>query len=465
MDFRGKKFAVLGFGQEGASAVKFLLEKGAKVSVFDVRGEDKFDKAELAELQEKEVFLNLTSYPDDFSEFDFVVRSPGIRLTSSIMKKAQDQEAKITSVTKIFFELCPCPIVGVTGTKGKGTTSSLIYEMLKEQGVDAYLGGNIGLPPLEFLSSLKSTSCVVLELSSFQLQDLTKSPQISVFLMVTSEHLDYHNDVNEYVDAKRNILRFQKESDFAVLNRDYPASNESDVYTQAQVYYVSRERSAERGCYVQDGYIVIKPDGQADGPEGALAQREIKVVPTSEILLPGKHNYENVCAAALAAYLAGVEIKYIASVLKTFRGLEHRLELVRVVNGVRYYDDSFSTTPETAIAAIEAFQDPEILILGGSSKKSDFTELGKTIREAKNIKAIIGIGEEWPKIKSELKTQNTELKIVEDCFNMKEVVEKAREIAEIGDVVLLSPACASFGMFKNYKDRGNQFKNVVNELQ
>ena len=453
MEFKGKNIAILGFGQEGESAANFLIEKGAKVSVLDVRSEDKFEPDQLDTFRKKGVKFQFDKYPEDFAKFDLVIRSPGISPLSSVIEKVKFQGIEVTSVTKIFFDLCPCPIIGVTGTKGKGTTSSLIYEMLKRQGFDAFLGGNIGLPPLEFLASLKSDSWVVLELSSFQLQDLTKRPKIAVVLMVTSEHLDYHRDIPEYVDAKRNILRFQSHSDFAILNRDYPASNESDIYTEAQIYNVSREGDAERGCYVREGFVVIKPNGA-----------ELKVIPTADILLPGKHNFENACAAAMAAYLAGVEIPSIAAVLKEFKGLEHRLELVRLFNGVHYYDDSFSTTPETAVAAIEAFEEPEILILGGSSKNSDFTELGRVIRDSNNIKAIIGIGEEWGRIYAEVKSQNSKVKIIEGCSNMREIVEKAKGIAEVGDVVILSPACASFDMFKNYKDRGNQFKEEVRKL-
>jgi UDP-N-acetylmuramoylalanine--D-glutamate ligase len=373
-------------------------------------------------------------------------------MLSSIISKAGRENLPVTSATKIFFDICPCPIIGVTGTKGKGTTSTLIHEMLRKQGFDSYLGGNIGIPPLDFLSKLGRDSRVVLELSSFQLQDMTKSPQIAVVLMVTSEHLDYHRDVEEYVGAKRNILKHQTFSDFAVINKDYPASNESDIYTNGHVYFVSRERDVDHGAYIRDGLVWFK---DKEGEE--------RIISTKDILLPGGHNLENVCAAIVAARLAGVETPNIASVLKEFKGLEHRLELVRLFNGVKYYDDSFSTTPETAIAAIEAFEEPEILILGGSSKNSDFSELGKTIREAKNIKAIIGIGEEWPKIKAQIgRLPNTH--IIEDATNMEQIVKAAKILGEVGDVVILSPACASFDMFKNYKERGNRFKEYVNAL-
>jgi UDP-N-acetylmuramoylalanine--D-glutamate ligase len=296
---------------------------------------------------------------------------------------------------------------------------------------------------------------VVLELSSFQLIDLKKSPHIAVMLMITSEHLNWHSSIEEYIDAKRNILKGQTEKDFAILNRDYPATNESDIHTSGKVFHVSRERQvAEEGCFVRDGKIWSRIKGQ-----------EIEIIDTKDILLPGKHNWENVCAATMAAYLAGVSRENIAFVLKTFKGLEHRLELVATVNGVRYYDDSFSTTPETAIAAIEAFKEPEILILGGSSKNSDFSELGAVISKSKNIKAIIGIGVEWSRIKSEIRNPKSEIPIIEGAKDMFTVVQAAHKLAVPGDVVLLTPACASFGMFKNYKERGEQFKAEVLKLK
>ncbi len=450
-DFNDKKIAILGFGIEGESVANFMLSRDASVVIFDVRKKEQLNQEKIEEFEKRGVKFHF-EYPDDFTPFDLVVRSPGISPLSAVIEKAKKHGVEVSSSTKLFFDLCPAAIIGVTGTKGKGTTSTLIYEMLKKQGFDAYLGGNIGIPPLDFLSALKSTSHVVLELSSFQLQDLHKSPQIGVFLMVTSEHLDYHRDIKEYVDAKRNLLKFQSASDFAVISRDYPASLESDVYTDASVYYFSRELQVERGCFVKDDYIWLRTNGE---PE--------KIMPAKDILLPGRHNFENACAATMAAYLAGVSMPNIVSVLKEFKGLEHRLELVRIFNGVKYYDDSFSTTPETAVAAIEAFDEPEILILGGSSKNSNFENLGKTIREAKNIKAIIGIGEEWERIKAEIGPLPT-AHIIEGATNMEQIVKAASALGEIGDVVLLSPACASFGMFKNYKHRGEQYKEMVGNL-
>jgi len=433
-EYKGKNVAVLGAGIEGLSSEKYLRQHGANVVVLDKKDGEQ--------------------YLDGLEKYDLLVRSPGIRLDTPQLVQYQKNGGEITSQTKIFFDLCPAKIVGITGTKGKGTTSTLIYEMLQKQYDSVFLGGNIGVPPLDFLDKLDVHSKVVLELSSFQLLDLKKSPHIAIMLMITSEHLDYHNSVEEYVDAKRNLVRFQKPDDFAVLNRDYIATNESDIHTEAQIYWVSRERGVERGCFVEKGWIMFKKNREEHGEE---------VIKTSEIKLLGEHNWENVCAAVTAAKIAGVSNSNIVSVVKTFSGLEHRLEFCGEVRGVRFYDDSFSTTPETAIAAIHSFKEPEILILGGSSKNSDFKELGETINESKNIKAIIGIGEEWKRIKESIK--NSSIKFIEGAENMQQIVHAALLEAEDGDIVLLSPACASFGMFQNYKDRGNQFKEEVKRLE
>ncbi|MDP3941457.1 MAG: UDP-N-acetylmuramoyl-L-alanine--D-glutamate ligase [bacterium] len=455
MNLKSKKIAVLGLGIEGLASVRYLSEKGTKTTVLDERDEESLDQEALSEAKKLGVRLIMgRTSMDNLGQFDIILRSPGVKALRKELQEAREKGTIITSQTQLFLESCPCPVIGVTGTKGKGTTSTLIYEMLKKSGFDVYLGGNIGKPPISFLSKLTPQSRMVLELSSFQLQDLTISPHIAVMLMVTSEHLDYHNNHTEYVNAKRNILRFQTRDDFVVLNRDYMPSNESDIYTEGKVFRVSREReSVEQGCFVKDGAVLISMQGA-----------EWKVIDLEKIKLLGKHNLENVCAAVMAATLAGAVKDDIVAVLSTFTGLEHRLELVGEVKGVKYYDDSFSTTPETAIAAIEAFSEPEILILGGSSKNSDFTELGEVISKAKNIKGIIGIGLEWERIKFEIRNSKFEIPLIEGARDMQTVVAAAAKIATPGDVVLLSPACASFDMFKNYKERGEKFKEEVMKL-
>lgn len=454
-DWQDKKVAVLGFGVEGLAAIAFLHKKGSHIWALDKKEKSQIDKTFLTPVEKMGVqFQTGEKYLENLSQFDVIIRSPGVRKNLPELLQAEEDGVVITSQTRIFFDLCPAKIIGVTGTKGKGTTATLIYEMLKASGKDVYLGGNVGIPPLTFLDKLTPDSWVVLELSSFQLQDLHKSPHIAVMLMVTSDHMDYHETVEEYVAAKRNILLHQTESDFAILNRDYPASNESDIYTQAKVFYVTREREVDEGAFVRGRAIWYRRAGT-----------EQKIIDTDDLQLKGRHNHENICAAVTAAFLAKAKLEGIVEALKTFKGLEHRLEFVREVNGVKYYDDSFSTTPETAIAAIEAFKEPEVLVLGGSSKKSDFTQLAETIKTSENIKAIIGVGEGWEEIKSSIQNQRSNILVVEGAKDMKTIVQAAAKIAIPGDVVLLSPACASFGMFKDYKDRGSQFKKEVASLQ
>ena len=399
VDFKNKKIAILGFGIEGQSVADYLIGKTDNIAILDEKNRFDFDLEVLKSYETRGVEFRWGKIAD-LRDFDMVFRSPGFNPALKFILDAKHSGVTITSATKLFFDLCPAEIIAVTGTKGKGTTSTLIYEMLKESGEDAYLGGNIGVPPLSFLESLDSNSKVVLELSSFQLIDMEKSPHIAIMLMTTSEHLDFHKDVYEYIEAKRNIFRAQTEKDFAIVNQDYPASNESDIITEAKIFKVSRENKVfSEGCFIQDDKIILKY--QRSNTKNQILEKEIITI--SEIALPGKHNLENAAAAVMAAVISGVDIPSIKLVLKSFKGLPHRIEFVATVRGVSYYDDSFSTTPETAIAAIESFSEPKILLLGGSSKNSDFSELGRVIRDSKNIKAIIGIGEEWLRIKKKIK--------------------------------------------------------------
>lgn len=463
-DLQNKKIAILGLGVEGIAMANYLLKHGIPFSILDEKPEKELQEVgetwrvllEKLHKQHLSTCLGKQLTSEIIQQFDIIIRSPGISLRKPYLKGFTGE---LTSQTKLFFAYCPAKIIGVTGTKGKGTTATLIYEMLKKSGKDAYLGGNIGKPPISFLDTITPQSIVVLELSSFQLEDVTQSPHIAVMLMVTQEHLEgygnqnYHETVEDYREAKRNIMRFQTAEDIAVLNVDYPATVRTKDIVQGKLFWVSRYQDVATGCFVRDNAIILRDEGF-----------EEIVLSVTELQLPGKHNFENVSAATLAAYKAGVSLDDIRFVLRSFKGLEHRLELVREKDGVKYYDDSFSTVPETTIAAIQAFSAPEILILGGSSKHSDFTDLGKVIGETKNIKAIIGIGVEWQKIKEKITHTEVNFAVIEGLTTMQEIVAKASKIAKPGDVVLLSPACASFGMFQNYKDRGNQFKEQVNLL-
>lgn len=443
---KSQKIAIFGLGEEGVSAANYFA-KTANILIYDDKNKEQIDKTFFKKLQADVSFY----FQKDINEkVDIVIRSPGVRPDHPKIVKLLKKGAKLTSTTKIFFDKCPSQIIGVTGTKGKGTTVTLIYKMLKNKYKDVFLAGNIGTPMLEILPKIKKGSLVVLELSSFQLMDLTTSPHVAVVLMVTSEHLDWHPSQKEYHLAKLPVVKYQTNNDFAIVNQDFPISLNAASYTKAKVYFFSTAKEAN-GVYVKGGKLISQINGYEE------------ICNTSIIKLAGKHNLQNVAAATAVAKILNIENKTIAKVLSTFKGLEHRLQLVRIVDGVKFYNDSFSTTPETTIAAIEAFTSPKILILGGSSKKSDFTLLAQKIKSDKSIQGIILIGEETPRIKKAITGFSG--MILEGAKDMKEITATASKVTKPGDIVILSPACASFDMFKNYKDRGDQYIKAVRSLR
>jgi UDP-N-acetylmuramoylalanine--D-glutamate ligase len=428
--YNNEKIAILGFGVEGKATFEYLLKHGIKADILDKKDDP--------------------NYLDKLKNYNVVFKTPGISPLLPEIVTAKKNGVIFTSQIEEFFNSCPAQIIGITGTKGKGTTSTIIYDILKAGEYDVYLGGNIGAPAIEFLDQLKVSSWVVLELSSFQLQVLEKSPHIAVVLNITSEHLDYHKDTEEYRKAKRNIVSHQNENDLAIINDDYEVSRNFAKSTPASKYFFSRDHKVE-GCYVDDkDQIILNVEGE-----------NVVIATFNELKLRGRHNLENVTAASLTAYLAGANPETISKVVRNFLGLEHRLELVCEVSGVKYYNDSFSTTPETAIAALDSFTEPIILIAGGSSKRSDYRELGKKIADS-NVKTLILIGDTADEIKSAI--PNFKGEIVLGLAKMAEIVVEATKWSKEGDVVLLSPASASFGLFENYKDRGNQFKAAVQKL-
>lgn len=459
IQFRGKKVAILGLSVEGIDSVRFFASEGAKVVCADRRS-----AADLGHTYEKlrryKVTFHLGArYFEDLDDCDIIVRTPGMSLHLPQLVALQNQGKEITSLTKLFFDLCKAPIIGITGTKGKGTTSSLISAMVKAAGKTVYLGGNVGTPLLSVVRKIRAADIVVLELSSFQTEDLRKSPHIAVVLRTTQEHLanfdplatNFHASREAYIEAKKPIVRFQTSRDYAILNADDPTSSSFAKETPARVYYFSRhDRNAD--AYVDAGRVFLKQNNIDE-----------VICRADEIILLGEHNLENIAAAALAATLAGVDIASIRHVARVFPGLPHRLEFVRRVGRVDYYDDSFSTVPETAIAAIAAFRKPIILIAGGSEKGSDFTSMGSIIAKS-SVKAVIVIGAMTGRIVRALRQARFAGKIITGCQSMHEIVQKAAGISQNGDVVLLSPACASFDMFQNYKERGKQFAHEVSGL-
>lgn len=388
------------------------------------------------------------SYLDGVEACELIVYSPAA--AKNLEKKfghAEDFWAKTTTVQHLFFEHVKSRhIIGVTGTKGKGTTSTLIAQMLEAAGYRVHLGGNIGRSLLDFVSEVQPDDWVVLELSSFQLYRLNHSPHIGVCLMIAAEHLDWHSDLAEYMDAKANLFKYQTSSDVAI-------------------YFSHNELSAQIASHGAGRKLpYFKPPGARVNGEGMIVVGEppAKIIKTDELKLLGAHNHQNVCAALTAVWQVSQNAPALRSVLSAFGGLEHRLELVRELDGVSYYDDSFGTTPETAIVAIEAFERPKILIAGGSDKGIPFDGLADAV-VAGNVKHVIAIGDTGPVIEKLLRTRGYTA-ITGGLAAMPDIVAAARRQAGPGDVVLLSTGCASFGLFKDYKDRGNQFKAAVNNL-
>ncbi|MBI4037633.1 UDP-N-acetylmuramoyl-L-alanine--D-glutamate ligase [Candidatus Curtissbacteria bacterium] len=447
----GKKIAIVGLGKEGLSSAHYFGMDN-KVWLIDQKEEPEISKDLPQSLQVNVEGCYFGSKIPDVN-FDLVVRSPGIRLDNPIITKLSKNGAKITSQVKIFFDEFNGNTIGVTGTKGKGTTSTLIYEILKKAGHEVYLAGNIGVPPLDILKELTDKSDVVLELSSFQLMDLGKSPHITVVLMVTSDHLDWHKDSDEYQRAKETIVKYQKPEDFAVINRDYENSMAFSKKTDAKIYFFSMKDEVN-GISLKGDKIVSK-----------IGDKTL-LLDIKDIILPGRHNIQNVMAATAVAQILNVENETIQKVIKSFKGLKHRLQIVDEIEGVTFVNDSISTTPETAMAAIEAFKVPKILILGGSGKNSSFNTLAENICRDGTIKAIVLVGQEGPKIKAAIENAGGfSGRYIEKAKSMREIVTKSFQYSTSGEIIILSPACASFDMFKNYEDRGNQFIMEVTTLK
>lgn len=386
---------------------------------------------------------------EGLDDFDLILRG------AFVHPKDIHTTKPVTTVNNEFMDKCPAIVIGVTGTKGKGTTSTLIAKMLEASGKKAYLVGNIGKPPLALLPNITKDDYVVYELSSFQLMDFKKSPKIGVCVMVVPEHLNWHADMNEYVQSKANLFRYQRADDLAVFNALNDKSREvAGVSPGIKVGYAVPEAEG-----------TVKTEGLGAYVEGDIIfYQGSEICKTTDVALLGRHNLENVCAAITAVWnLINGDTEAIKSVVSTFKGLEHRLEFVRELRGVGYYDDSFSTTPETAIAAIKSFHSPVVMILGGSDKGIPFDELAVAVAQAKPRK-VLAIGQTGPVIAKLLNEQGYYDVITEGLGSMKEIVAGAQTQARGGDTVLLSTACASFDMFKDYKDRGNQFKACVQAL-
>ncbi|MDP2642926.1 MAG: UDP-N-acetylmuramoyl-L-alanine--D-glutamate ligase [Candidatus Peregrinibacteria bacterium] len=454
MDQRSK-IAVLGYGIEGKAMVKYLLAH----AYFDVticdRNVDLGD-----EIPDGVSTILGANYLENLTDFDVIFRSPGIKYLEPAIQFAKENGAEISSPMAFFVDICPCRMVGITGTKGKGTTATLIYEMLKNEGVSAYLGGNIGESPMDFLDNLTKDSVVVLELSSFQLQDMIKSPHVAVILNTTIDHLDYHADKDEYLRAKESILAHQNKDCLAILNKDYEYVKYYNELVKGEVKFVSVHKKVEDGAFVKDGEIFYAEYGDVE-----------KVCDLSDIALVGKHNFENVLPAICAAKEFGVPFEVMKETIKSFTGLPHRLEFVKEVDSVKYYNDSFSTTPETSMAAVDSFDVPTVLIAGGFDKGLHYKDWALKVLLKPNLEVVILLGHTADRMEQDLseaeeklgEAQGSPTKILR-VNNIHEAVVLASKEAKKGGIVVMSPGSSSFDLYANYKERGKKFMEEVKGL-
>lgn len=444
--------AVVGVGVSNLPLVKMLIENGAKVAAYDKKSKEEFGTL-YDELKKLGVEFHLgENYLSEISEdTEILFKTPGIRYDKPELLKAKERGTVITSEMEMFFKLCPAPIIAVTGSDGKTTTTTLITEILKQDGYNCYVGGNIGKPLLNEAYKMNSEDRVVLELSSFQLHTMEVSPSVAVVTNVTPNHLDWHTDFEEYKNSKKNIFKFMNDDGRVVLNFDN--DNTRDFAIDAKnVMFFSRQSDLENGVCLNGDNIVIKKDGNITE----------EILNINEIAIPGLHNVENYMAAIAATY-GMVSIDSVREVARNFGGVEHRIELVRTLDGVKYYNDSIASSPARTTAGLLSFKDKVILIAGGYDKKIPFDDFGAVVND--HVKKLILVGKTSDKIESAVKNAEnySGLEILK-FSDFKEAVEGARKEAESGDTVILSPACASFDLFKNFEERGNMFKEIVNNF-
>ena len=452
-NLHGKRIGVIGAGVSNVPLIDTLLDAGCDVSVCDMRSET--EMGDLPErLSDRGVKLHAGAGYLDNLDFDVIFRTPGLHPFTTQLAQAKARGAKLTSEMEAFFEVCPCKIVAVTGSDGKTTTTTIISELLKAQGYTVHLGGNIGMPLFSKLPDMKETDFAVLELSSFQLHSMQCSPDVAVITNISPNHLDVHPDMRDYVDAKKMIYKNQKSGARLVLNADDSYTEEllADIGDR-EVMLFSRRHTVNRGAFLENGILCLTDN---DGTK--------EVVSSADIRIPGLHNVENYLAA-FAATAGLVSAENCAKVAKDFGGVSHRLELVRELRGVKYYNDSIASSPSRTIAGLRSFEEKPILIAGGKDKGVSFEELGEEI--VRKVKALFLTGLTARTIEAAVKNAPGYDENILPVYVIEEfadTIKAAHEYAAEGDVVLLSPACTSFDRFKNFAERGDTFRNIVSEL-
>jgi len=451
LELKDKKVLVVGAGKTGLSTARFLLRRGAEVTVTDSQEKDKLD-GELDQLLKNGVRAVLGNYPHvQPGIYDLLVVSPGVPPDVSPVVAAREQGIPVTGELELAYRCARAPIVAITGTNGKTTTTSLVGKIFQAAGRRTLVGGNIGTTLVDVIEGYGPQDMVVAEISSFQLETAQQfRPRVAVILNIAPDHLDRHGTMENYTAAKARIFARQRPQDFTVLNYDDPRTRALAGQVPGRVIFFSRRHNLEEGVLVRGEKIIVR-----------LAGVESEVLDIGELAIPGVHNLENALAAVAAAYVMGVVPVVLAQTLRTFAGVEHRLETVAEINGVRYINDSKGTNPEASIKALEAFDRPIVLLAGGRNKGSNFTAFARRVRE--KVRVLVLLGECADEIERSAREEG--FVAVKRVPGFREAVLEAYRAALPGDVVLLSPACASWDMFRNYEERGNLFKSIVQELE
>lgn len=451
---RGKRVAVLGIGVSNTPLIDLLLDNGLPITVCDMRDECTMeDEAEILSTRGAELRLG-SGYLDGLEGFDVIFRTPGLLPTDPHLVAAREHGATVTSEMEAFFQLCPCRTIGITGSDGKTTTSSIIAELLKAGGKRVHLGGNIGKPLLTEIPDIHPDDVAVLELSSFQLHSINIRPDVAVITNVSPNHLDKHPTYEDYIESKKRIFLNQTGDDLLVLNRDNGITARFAEEAGSRVVQFSHRETVKNGVFCRDGMLYYSHDYAVEA-----------IIPETEILLPGEHNVENYMAA-FAAVDGLVSPEMCRKVARTYGGVRHRLELIRKLDGVSYINDSIATSPTRTIAGLRAMRTKPILIAGGHDKHVSFDRLADEIAE--RVKALYLTGDTAEQIEKAVRKSvffdpsRLPIYVVPD---LKTAVEEARAHSIPGDVVLLSPACSSFDRFKNFAERGDTFRKIVLEFE
>ena len=451
---KNKRVAIIGLGVSNVPLIDYLYNLGSKIMVFNNKPIDTLDSNILDKIYEYKIEYSFgENYLSKLNGFDVIFRTPSCRPDLPEIQREVERGAILTSEIELVLKLCPGKTIGITGSDGKTTTTSLIYEILKEENLNCYLGGNIGIPLFTKIADMKPEDYIVLELSSFQLMNMDISPDIAVVTNITPNHLDIHKSYEEYIESKANIFKYQNENNLLVLNYDNEITKQFTKASKSKVTYFSSKQKLNNGLILDNGVIKECENG---------LRRHI--VNTKNIKLRGIHNSENICAA-IAATNGIVSVDSQIKAITNFTGVNHRLEFVKEINGAKWYNDSIASSPTRTIAGLNSFDENIVLIAGGYDKHLDYTPIAEPI--INKVSKLILLGQTSDKIYNavieSLQVHEKELDIFK-VETLEEAINKAKEVSKKGDVVLFSPASASFDMFKNFEERGNKFKQIVNKM-